>query len=105
MMDGIEQIGKGSGFVEETSVRAASADPQGAPSGMSFGETLQDLLADTNRMQVEANRAVEGFVTGDVADVHDVMIAMTKADISFRLMLEVRNRLVEAYQEVMRMQV
>ncbi len=96
-MNGIEGLGGAGRPAEPLSAEASG--------GTSFGGTLRDLISDTDRMQHEAKDAVEGFVRGDVADVHDVMIAMTRADVSFRLMLEVRNKLVEAYQEVMRMQV
>jgi flagellar hook-basal body complex protein FliE len=48
---------------------------------------------------------VKSLAQGEITDVHEVMLAMTRADLSFRMMLEVRNKLLEAYQEVMRMQV
>jgi flagellar hook-basal body complex protein FliE len=47
---------------------------------------------------------VVGLTTGEVEDVHQVMIAMNEADLAFRMMLEVRNKLVEAYKEVARLQ-
>ena len=51
------------------------------------------------------NTAYADFSKGKVDDVHEVMLAMTRADLSFRMVLEVRNKLVEAYQEVMRLNV
>ena len=69
--------------------------------------------AQSNRLRLrffvgsgdEADKAVEQLLSGEKQDVHEVMLSMAKADVSFRMMIEVRNKLVEAYQEVMRMQV
>jgi flagellar hook-basal body complex protein FliE len=77
-----------------------------APSSQEpFGSVLGRMLTEVDSLQKRADQAVEGLATGKVKDVHDVMLAMNEADLSFRLMLEVRNKLVEAYQEVSRMQV
>ncbi|MEZ6184840.1 MAG: flagellar hook-basal body complex protein FliE [Planctomycetota bacterium] len=73
--------------------------------GESFMDKLGDALGEVNDAQTRADQAVQDLAAGKVEDVHDVMLAMTEADLSFRLMLEVRNKLVEAYQEVSRMQV
>lgn len=73
--------------------------------GKGFSDVLGDLVKEANELQKDSAAKVEGFAEGGVDDIHDVMIAMTKADVSFRMMLEVRNKLVEAYQEVMRVQV
>jgi flagellar hook-basal body complex protein FliE len=73
--------------------------------GVRFGELFERVLGEVDSLQKQADRAIEGLASGEVKDVHDVMLAFTKADLSFRLMLEVRNKLVEAYQEVARMQV
>lgn len=73
--------------------------------GGDFGSLLEGTIKKVDGLQKDADKAVEGLATGEVSDVHEVMLAMTKADLSFRMMLEVRNKLVEAYQEVSRMQV
>jgi flagellar hook-basal body complex protein FliE len=70
-----------------------------------FADVLKDLVHQADDLQKDSHAKLAGFESGQVEDVHDVMIAMTKADLSFRMMLEVRNKLVEAYQEVMRIQV
>lgn len=70
-----------------------------------FGGVLKGLLNETDELQHEADKAVDQLLAGEKQDVHEVMLSMAKADVSFRMMLEVRNKLVEAYQEVMRMQV
>ena len=83
----------------------AAVPTNAVPKGESFGKVLETMLRETNDVQVEAEKATEQLVTGETDNVHDVMLAMAKADVSFRMMLEVRNKLVDAYQEVMRMQV
>ena len=77
----------------------------GAGDKGSFGKMLDGFLDETNELQTEADGAVHKLMTGETNDVHEVMTAMAKADVSFRMMLEVRNKLMDAYQEVMRMQV
>jgi len=71
----------------------------------SFPSAISDFLQDANTQQLRADQSLQELVTGQSENVHDVVVSMAKADLSFRLMLEIRNRLVESYQEVMRMQV
>lgn len=71
----------------------------------SFGETLVESLQKVNELQKEADKAIEEMVTGDTKNIHETMIALGKADIAFRLTMEVRNKIIEAYKEVVRMQV
>jgi len=52
-------------------------------------------------MQVKAGQAVDGLLTGDVKDVHQVMVAVNKAELSFKFLVEVRNKLADAYSELM----
>ena len=74
-------------------------------SSKSFLKIIKSQINEVDKLQNEANKIIEGFATGEVNNVHDVMIAMEKADISFNLMVEIRNRLVQSYQEILRMQV
>ena len=71
----------------------------------SFGKIFKDLISDTNELQSDAARIAEKFALGEIADVHEVMIAAEKAGVAFELVMEIRNKLVDAYQEFMRMQV
>lgn len=71
----------------------------------SFGETLQRAMADVNALQSEAGKAVEKMVGGEAVDLHEVMVAVEKAKTSFDLLMEIRNKALEAYREIMRMQV
>jgi len=73
--------------------------------GASFADTLTESLDRVNDMQKEADKAIEDFAAGKTRNIHETMIAVNKADIAFRLTMQVRNKIVEAYQEVMRTQV
>ena len=70
----------------------------------SFKNTLGGFITEINDLQTKANASIENFATGKVENVHEVMIAMAKAEVSFKFMMEARNKLVETYKEVMRMQ-
>lgn len=76
-----------------------------AGKGPSFGETLKGVVESVNQQQVRSDELATRFTTGEVENVHDAMLAMEKASLSFQFLVEVRNKLVEGYQEVMRMQV
>jgi len=73
--------------------------------GVSFSDTLAESLDKVNDLQKEADKAIEDFATGKTRNIHETMIAVNKADLAFRLTMQVRNKIVEAYQEVMRTQV
>jgi flagellar hook-basal body complex protein FliE len=70
-----------------------------------FSDTLRNAINDVNKFQQDANQTLINFQTGNSGSLHETMIALEKADISFRTMLQVRNKLLEAYQEIMRIQV
>jgi len=76
----------------------------GAPPS-SFGEVLKEALQHVDGLQKEANQEIQHLSVDGSTNIHQVMIATEKADLSFRLMMQVRNKIVDAYQEVMRMQV
>jgi flagellar hook-basal body complex protein FliE len=83
------------------------ARPSGADAaqGGSFGKLLEDSISQVQSLQKDADKAIESLATGGPATLHDTMLALQKADLSFRLMMQVRNKIVEAYHEVLRMQV
>lgn len=71
----------------------------------SFANVLGQLVNDVSAKQSAAAEAVNGLMSGQNVSLHQAMIAMEEASVSFQLMVEVRNRLLESYQELMRMQV
>ncbi len=72
--------------------------------GSSFGDTLTQFLQDVNDMQKRADAKTLGFATGQVQDIHEVMGAVEEAGIALHLLMEIRNKVVDAYHELMRMQ-
>jgi flagellar hook-basal body complex protein FliE len=94
LMPNIRQVNK-NGLIDKT-----LKDTQA-----SFGETLQRAITDVNNLQTEAGKAVDKMVVGETVDLHEVMIAVEKARTSFDLLMEIRNKTIDAYREIMRMQV
>jgi len=85
---------------------AAAENPQTAASPASkFSDALRNAVNDVSRLQQTADKAIKEVQTGNTGSLHEAMIALEKADISFRTMLQFRNKFIEAYQEVMRLQV
>lgn len=70
-----------------------------------FETTLKRFVEDVNHLQSEMDTKIEKLATGEITDVHEVMIAVEEANTAMEFMLEIRNKIVEAYQEVMRMPV
>jgi flagellar hook-basal body complex protein FliE len=75
------------------------------PTGAKFSDTLKELIGDVNDMQIEAGKKTEQMIKGEPIDIHDVMISSQKAKTSFQLLLELRNKGLDFYREVSRMQV
>lgn len=70
----------------------------------SFGSMLVRSLNDVNRLKLEADVAVENLATGKQKDIHATMISLEKADVAFQLLMQIRNKIISAYETVMRMQ-
>jgi flagellar hook-basal body complex protein FliE len=81
------------------------ATPPGKPAaGSGFGEALREAVSEVDNLHLDAQYKVSSLVEGNSVDVHDAMIAVEKADLSFQLMLQVRNKVVQAYQQIAGMQ-
>lgn len=91
--------------VDAPTAPSAPGVQQAAKAGMpAFGDLLKGALDGVNRAQGEASRMQEAFQLGDPrADLPSVMLSMQKSSVSFRALVEVRNRVVQAYQDVMNM--
>ena len=72
--------------------------------GMPFGDMLQSMVKETGALDTKAQQAVTGLMNGSGVEVHDAMIATEKADMAFELGLQMRNKAVGAYQQMMNMQ-
>ncbi|MGI6122574.1 MAG: flagellar hook-basal body complex protein FliE [Acetivibrionales bacterium] len=73
--------------------------------GINFKNLLMDALNNVNTLEQESAKMTEDFIAGRTDDIHSVLIASEKASISLQFIMEVRNKVMEAYQEIMRMQV
>lgn len=95
------RIGPGSfpPILDPAASAGAAAQDQGG-----FLGTLKDAIDQTNAAQLQASDAVERMVTGGDQSLHQTLVALQKADISFQLMMQVRNKIVAAYEEIQRMQ-
>ena len=78
--------------------------PEG-PQKEDFNTHLKNALGEVNDLQQKADQAIQHLVGEGKGDLQETMIALEKADVSFRLMMQVRNKVLEAYQEIMRIQV
>ena len=92
-------------------IRQNGMERQGGPSApeaagsKTFADTLKDAVGQVNTLQKESDVKMQQLATGKTSNIPDVMMSAEKADIAFRLMVQVRNKVIEAYQEVMKMQV
>lgn len=73
--------------------------------GQNFADILKEGLEEANSLKLESNEKTQNFLMGKTDNIHEVMIAAQKAEVSISFVTEVRNRIVEAYQEFSRMQV
>jgi len=75
------------------------------PGEKSFDNTLKGFINEVNKLQKDAGESIDKLAAGEINDVHDVMVAVEKASTSFELMMKIRNKILEAYRDVMRTQV
>lgn len=97
-------IGKIPGVLSVPEMPKAVQEAARTEKGPTFGKFLQDAVDQVNELQNQSDAQIRNFMAGKGTDIHTVMMAVNKADISFQMMLQVRNKLVTAYQEIMRMQ-
>ena len=89
-------------YVDKLSAEATQIEKKGA---IPFQDILKNFMSEVNDLQLNVDKKVEQFASGEVKDVHEVMIAVEEADIAFQLMMEIRNKLMKAFEEVMKMQI
>ena len=100
-MVGVDRVGAATvSAVAGIGKSAGVAEPARAP----FAGILQGLVAQTGALDQKASQAVSGLLSGQGVEVHEAMIATQKADVAFELALQVRNKAVGAYQQMMGMQ-
>ncbi len=92
-------------FLLPNKLDSNKSQPEEKKSGVDFSKLLKDSIKEVNDAQLAADEAVQKVLNGETQDIHETMITLQKADVSLKLMMEVRNKLIEAYQEIMRTQV
>jgi flagellar hook-basal body complex protein FliE len=85
-------------------IAAPALGGRSAPGGGDFGAALASSIQAVQNAGTSAAQSAERFLSGEGEELHQVALAMQKAELAFDLFLEVRNKVVSAYQEVMRMQ-
>jgi flagellar hook-basal body complex protein FliE len=89
----------------QSATAATPATPNAQDAGeSSFGDVLSNAVSGVQQLHANAQQQVTQLAEGDRQDIHSVMIAVEKADVAFQLMMQVRNKIVNAYQEVSKMQ-
>ncbi|MCP9440535.1 MAG: flagellar hook-basal body complex protein FliE [Nitrospira sp.] len=95
--------------IGQSIVSAISAPSVGQTAGVAespgFMDSLKQAIGEVNDAQLQASRAVDALMTGESQDIHRAMVALQQADVSFQLMMQIRNKLIAAYEEIQRMQV
>lgn len=94
----------GAGFVDDAFSSMNAVGSGTAAAGIPFAGVLKTMVEQTSALDAKASQAVTGILSGQGVDIHDAMIATQKADMAFQLALEVRNKAVGAYQQMMGMQ-
>ncbi|MCL6545770.1 MAG: flagellar hook-basal body complex protein FliE [Bryobacteraceae bacterium] len=84
---------------------APNLDPSGRPAGPGFREMLESAVGQVERSRGEAARAVEQLLAGEGGELHTALLAVQKAELTLELFLEARNKILQGYQEIMRMQI
>jgi flagellar hook-basal body complex protein FliE len=96
------------GAISSLRILPAEVDPSALrrpdAAGSGFREVLHSAIDDIQQLEGQAGQKVAGVLAGNGEDVHSALIAVEKADLSFQLMMQVRNKIISAYQEISRMQ-
>ena len=91
-------------LIDQTKTKPKSESPQELGQ-KDFGETISDFVKAVNDSQTESSQAAADIIQGKSENLHQAMATMEEAKLSFQLMIEIRNRLLESYKEIQRMQV
>jgi len=83
----------------------SSPGAAGETKGSTFFDALQNSMEDVNKNQLEADASIKDLIAGKTKNIHETMLQLQKADLSLKTMMQVRNKILEAYKEIMKMQV
>ncbi len=105
MPDPLRINGLGPGQQLGAAGKTAAAGAAGQTTGPSFKQVLLDSLEQVNRLQQEANDGVEKLMTGQTDNLAEVFGAVRKSEVAFSMLMEMRNKLIDAWQEIQQMRV
>ncbi len=94
-----------SGLVPASGLTAVGTTASATHSGNSFASALEGAIQSVEQTSQQAGSAIQNFLNGDGEELHNVALAVQKANLAFDFGLQVRNKIVSAYQEVMKMQI
>lgn len=100
-MDGVSLVGR----VLESSAGRLEPSAGARQDGEGFGATLRQAIERVNQLQFQSGAEIQQLLTGESEDLHKTLLAVQKSELAFEMLLQVRNKVVQAYQEIMRMQV
>jgi flagellar hook-basal body complex protein FliE len=101
VVNGLNSGGLDDGFLSDAGVAASNS---GGSAGVPFAGMFQSMVQQTSALDQKASQAVTGLLNGSGVEIHDALIATQKANMAFELALQVRNKAVGAYQQIMSMQ-
>lgn len=91
--------------LKEAALQKTQTSSSSVATGESFADNLKSAIATVDRLQKDADKKIQDVAVGRSNNIHETMIASEKADLALRLMVQVRNKVIDAYQEIMKMQV
>lgn len=109
IQNSFRQIDPDLGMIQSTVSSEMNPGVQGSSSaqekGTTFLDALQNTMDEANHNQIEADRSIKDLIAGKTKNLHETMMQLQKADLSLKTMMQVRNKVLEAYKEIMKMQV
>ncbi len=93
------------GSLDNKTIKADPSISSSKDAGPSFADTLKEAVGNVNQLHLDSDKKMQELSTGKTDDIAGVMLAAEKADIALRAMVQVRNKIIDAYQEIMKMQV
>ena len=99
-MESIQGLSQLPGISQPASIESAVTKSSNA-----FGDMLKDMVNNTNQAQINGDKAVESLQAGNAEHLHDVMISAEEAEISLKMLVQMRNKALTAYEEIMRLQI
>jgi flagellar hook-basal body complex protein FliE len=104
-ISGISAIGSGIGPIGQPSSAGLGGINSLAPTDQPFSKMMNQMLNEVTQSQAKMDQDVTHLATGEADNVHEIVLNVAQADLMFRLVMEVRDRLISSYQDVMRMQI